>query len=261
MKSRQVVFDIHRLKNEGMSLRSIARVLGIGRNTVTRYLNDPNRTLIKRIKPVSKLDPFKEMIKAFLEKDQRVASTVIYRKIKAMGYEGKTTILRDYLKGIRGQLKHKQAYIRFESKPGEQIQIDWAHFGSIPYGDTNRKVYALVAVEAYSRMLYVEFTHSMNQQTLHRCLLNAFRYLGGTVKTVLVDNMVTAVIEREGRLIRFNDAFLDFLRPLSVIPKACNPGAPHEKGKVERAIKYLRSSFIPLSTFLDLKSYQNQVMI
>lgn len=260
MLSRQVVFDIHRLKDEGTSTRSIARILGIGRNTVIRYLKKPDRTLVPRVKPASKLDPYKNQILEMLETDRSVQAPVILRKIKALGYEGRITILRDYLKQVRGQSKQKQAFIRFESKPGEQIQIDWAHFGSIPYGDAYRRICALVAVESYSRMLYVEFTHTMKQQTLHGCLLNAFRYFGGTPKTVLVDNMVTAVIERESQLIRFNDAFLDFLRPLRIVPKACNPGAPYEKGKVERAIRYLRRNFIPLSTFLDLKDYQTQVL-
>ena len=260
MKSRQVVFDIFRLKNEGYSTRNIARTIGIGRNTVVRYLKNPDQSLIPRLKSVSKLDPYKDHIKAALEKDSSVGAPVILRLIKEQGYEGKITILRDYLQRKRTQSKQKRAFIRFESKPGEQIQIDWAHFGSIQYGDTYRKVYALVAVESYSRRLYVEFTHSMKQQTLHSCLLNTFKYFGGTPKTLVVDNMLTAVTERESRLIRFNGAFLDFLRPFFINPVACNPAAPYEKGKVERAIRYLRRNFIPLATFKDLKDYQQQVL-
>ncbi len=260
MKSRQVVFDIFRLKNEGCSTRAIARTIGIGRNTVVRYLKNPDQSLIPRLKPVSKLDPYKDDIKEALEKDPSVGAPVILRLIKEQGYKGKITILRDYLQRKRKQSHQKRAFIRFESKPGEQIQIDWAHFGSISYGDTYRKVYALVAIESYSRMLYVEFTHSMNQQTLHGCLFNAFKYFGGTPKTLVVDNMLTAVTERESRLIRFNGSFLDFLRPFSINPIACNPGAPYEKGKIERAIRYLRRNFIPLASFEDIKDYQQQVL-
>lgn len=261
MKSRQIVFDIHRLKNEGVSTRRIAEMLGIGRNTVIRYLKNPDKTLTSRIAPVSKLDPHKDLIAQMLEQDPSVSATVILRQIKEHGYDGEITILRGYLRQTRGTNKAKQAYIRVESKPGEEIQIDWADFGSIPYGDTMRRVYALVAVESYSRMMYVEFTHSMKQAALHYCLLNAFKYFCGTPQSILVDNMTTAVIERQGQLIRFNDAFLDFLRPLKITPKACNPRSPNEKGKVERAIRYLRGNFIPLTTFDDLADYQNKVQI
>ncbi len=260
MKSRQIVFDIHRLKEEGYSNRAIAKLLGIGRNTVGRYLKCPDEMPTPKRKLLSKLDPFKEQIDRFLEQDAVVSATVVLHRIKEMGYDGEISILRAYLRKQRGQSRQKKAYIRFESKPGEQIQIDWGHFGIIPYGDTNRKVYALVVVESYSRMMYVEFTHSQNQQALHGCLVNAFTYFGGTPKTIVVDNMLTAVTQREARLIRFNDAFLDFLRPFHIIPRACNPGSPYEKGKVERAIRFLRQNFIPLNEFNDLTDYQHQVM-
>ncbi|MCP4753887.1 MAG: transposase, partial [Proteobacteria bacterium] len=136
----------------------------------------------------------------------------------------------------------------------------WGHFGVIVYGNTRRKLYALVAVESYSRMLYVEFTHSQKQEVLHSCLLNAFKYFDGTPESVLVDNMVTAFVDRQGRLIRFNGAFLDFPRPFHIVPKACNIRSPNEKGKVENGIKYLRGNFMPLRDFGDLTDIQTRVL-
>jgi len=71
--------------------------------------------------------------------------------------------------------------------------------------------------------------------------------------------MLTAVIEREGSLIRFNEAFLEFLRPFAIVPYACNVRSPHEKGKVEKgAIHYIRYNFWPLRSFNDLKDVQAQ---
>jgi hypothetical protein len=137
--------------------------------------------------------------------------------------------------------------------------IDWGHFGSLVYGDTKRKLYALAVLEAYSGMLYVEFTHSQNQAALHQCLLNAFIFFEGSPKEILVDNMLTAVTERQGAVVRFNDAFLNFLRTFNIVPVPCNPAAPNEKGKVESAIKYLRQNFWPLRSFADLADCQLQV--
>jgi len=259
MKSRQIVFDIHRLKDEGYSTRKIARLLGVGRNTVIRYLKQPEKVFTRK-KRASMLDTYKPFIRECLEKDSTVHAPVILEKIKNQGYLGGITILRKYLRESRGQIKPKEAFIRFEAKPGQEIQIDWGHFGIIVYGNTKRKLYALAVIESYSRMLYVEFTHSQKQEVLHSCLLNAFKYLDGTPKTVLVDNMVTAVVDRQGRLIRFNDAFLDFLRPFHIVPKACNIRAPNEKGKIENSIKYLRGNFMPLREFNDLTDLQTQVL-
>ena len=260
MKSRQIVFDIHRLKDEGYSTRKIAGLLGVGRNTVIRYLKHPDKVFKTRKIRISKLDTYKPFINECLEKDSTVGAPVILEKIKHQGYKGGVTILREYLKQTRGRVKSKKAFIRFEAEPGQEIQIDWGHFGAITYGNTRRKLYALAVIESFSRMLYVEFTHSQKQEALHSCLLHAFKYFSGTPKTVLVDNMVTAVIDRQGRLIRFNDRFLDFLRPFHIVPKACNVRSPNEKGKIENSIKYLRGNFMPLRQFNDLGDLQTQVL-
>jgi transposase len=90
----------------------------------------------------------------------------------------------------RGKIKGREAFIRFESPPGKQTQIDWGHFGSLTYGSARRKLYAVSVVECCSRMLYVEFTHSQKQESLHQALLNAFEFFGGTPEEILVDNML-----------------------------------------------------------------------
>jgi len=260
MLDKRIIFEIHRLKNMGLKQRQIARKLRVGRDTVKKYLEDPEKTFCPKAPKPSKLDPFKDDIAKYLDDDPRVKATVILQHLVQQGFDGEITILRNYLRKVRGKTKYREPFIRFESKPGEQMQIDWGHFGSLIYGEHKRKLYALVVIESYSRKLYVEFTHSQKQEALHQSLLNAFKYLGGSPEQVLVDNMVTAVIERDRSLVRFNEVFLDFLRPFRITPVACNVRAPHEKGKIEASVKYLRRNFWPLRSFTDLKSVQTQVM-
>jgi hypothetical protein len=71
--------------------------------------------------------------------------------------------------------------------------------------------------------------------------------------------MMTAVTERCGSVIRFNDAFLDFLRIFKIVPRACHIRSPQEKGKIEKSIDYLRQNFWPLRSFRDLMDVQGQV--
>lgn len=258
MKDERTIFEIHRLANEGLSTRKIARILGISRETTARYLADPTVTR-PRVQRSSKLDPFKEEIARLLEIDPRASAEVIRQRIAAKGFAGGKTIVGDYLRTVRDTYRKKQPFIRFESAPGEQCQIDWGHFGSITYGNTSRKLYCLAVVECHSRLLYLEFTHSQRQDTLHRCLLNAFRFFAGSPRELVHDNMVTAVIERDGPLIRFNEAFLAFLRPFKTVPLPCNVRQAHEKGKVEKgAIHYIRYNFWPLRSFKDLSDVQAQ---
>jgi transposase len=258
MIDRQTVFEIHRLHHLGFRVRKIARKLRISRPTVQRYLETPE-PVKQKISRSSKLDAYRDRIKQLLEEDPEVKAPVVLQRLEKEGFDGKITILRDYLRHLRGQQTLRTPYIRFESRPGQQMQIDWGHFASLAYGKSIRKLYALAVIECYSRAAYVEFTHSQNQACLHQALLNAFSYLGGSPEEVVVDNMLSAVIERQGPLIRFNDAFLDFLRIFHITPIACNVASPHEKGKIENVIKYLRQNFWPLRTFTDLYDVNRQV--
>lgn len=259
MIDKRTIFEIHRLKNLGWSNRKIARHLRIDRNSVKKYVLNPMARQ-KRSPRASKIDPYREQIKELLKEDPMASAPVVLQHLAKSGFKGKVTIVRDYLYKLRGNRKHRIAYTRFESPPGKQMQIDWGHFGSLPYNDTRRKLYALVVIEAFSRMLYVRFTHSQKQAVLHSCLLEAFTWFGGSPTQLVVDNMATAVVERMGSVVRFNGAFLDFLRPFNIVPVACNPGAPYEKGKVESGVKYLRRNFLPLRSFTDLDDAQGQAV-
>ncbi|MBF0477650.1 MAG: IS21 family transposase [Deltaproteobacteria bacterium] len=257
MIDRRTVFEIHRLYDIGYSVRKIAGTLQVNRKIVDKYLKHPDISK-NSSKRVSKLQPFEEEISRLLNIDPKASAVVIRQRLAELGFDGGITILKDYLQRIRPSAK-KQAFIRFESAPGEQCQIDWGHFGSLDYEGHKRKLYCLAVIECHSRMLYLEFTHAQTQDTLHSCLLNAFRFYGGSPKELVHDNMLTAVLEREGSLIRFNEAFLDFLRPFKITPKACHVRQPQEKGKVEKgAIHYIRKNFWPLRSFKDLTDIHRQ---
>jgi transposase len=259
MISKRTIFEIHRLHDQRFSMRSIARQLRISRESVAKFLKEPNPVVCKGHPRASKLDPFADMIREMVEECPDIKAPVVLQRIRDKGFDGEITIVRNRLRTLRGRAKRRQPFIRFESQPGEQVQIDWGYFGYLSYGETKRRLYGLVVVEGYSRMLSVYFCHSQQQESLHQGLLEAFTHFNGVPREIVVDNMLTAVTERVGAMVRFNEAFLDFLRNFSITPRACTVRAPHEKGKVENAIKYIRSNFLPLRTFADLADAQNQM--
>jgi transposase len=254
-----IIFEIHRLFELGYKQRKIARQLGISRPTVRRYLKNPKKQPVKPVGRPSKLNAYRNLINQMLDKDPEVSAPVVLQHLAAQGFDGKVTIVGDYLRKQRSQKTFAKAYLRIESEPAEQFQIDWGHFGHIIYNKTRRKLYALAVVESFSRMIYVEFTHSQKQEVLHQCLLNAFCFFKGTAKQIVVDNMLTAVTERQGSLIRFNGRFLEFLQPFKITPVACHVRAAHEKGKIESVIKYVRYNFLPLRSFVDLADANLQI--
>ncbi len=152
----------------------------------------------------------------------------------------------------------RRAYVRMEPSPGERFDIDWGHFGALSYNGTPRKLYAFCLVECHSRKMYLEFTHSQSFETFVRCHMHAFQILGGCARELWFDNLATAVAEHEGNLVRFNPRFLAFAREYNFIPRACHVAAAWEKGKVERAIGYVRQNFWPLRSFADLSDVNSQ---
>ncbi len=259
MIDKTTIFEIHRLADAGLSHRQIAKRLKLSRLTVKKYLKNPQQLSdCGNSRRASKLDPYLDLIDEFLQEQPDVRAPVVLQRLRDKGFDGQITIVRDCLRQKRNNLNKPQAFIRFESLPGEQIQVDWGHFGSLAYGNTKRKLYAMIMTECYSRMIFIRFMHSQKQESLHQALMDGFIFFGGSPEEIVVDNMLTAVIERVGKIIRFNDAFLDFLRPLKINPIACNQRAPWEKGKVENGVGYVRTNFWPLRSFTALEDVQPQ---
>ncbi len=250
--------EIHRLHLiEKWSRRKIARHLRIGRHTLDKYLKTPDTTPSTRDRG-SKLDPYKAAITELLEKDPAARAPVIAQRLQTLGYDGGITILKDYLQAVRKNATTRRAYVRMEPSPGERFDIDWGHFGSLLYNGTPRKLYAFCLVECHSRKMYLEFTHSQNFETFVRCHIHAFDAFHGCARELWFDNLATAVAEHEGNLVRFNPRFLAFARDYGFIPRACHVAAAWEKGKVERAIGYVRQNFWPLRSFHDLADVNSQ---
>ena len=258
MLSTEQINDLHRLYwSERWPVRKIALQLHMGCNTIRKYLNAPAQRARRR-RRISKLDPFKTTITEWLEKDPTVRGTVIEQRLRPLGYNGGHSILREYLQKVRPETRPPRAFVRVEPVPGEHYEVDWGHFGKLDYSGDKRKLYAFALVEANSRMLFLEFTHSQSFETFARCHIHAFSAMGGVSREIAYDNLATAVAEHDGRLVRFLPRFLGFAREFGFFPRACNPAAGWEKGKVERAIGYVRQNFWPLREFTDLDDLNRQ---
>src|SRR5580700_9642005 len=259
MLTTEQINDVHRLYwAEHWSIRRIERHLKMCWKTIRKYLKAPAQGPAVRSRS-SKLDPFKGNIAEWLEKDPKVTAAVIGQRLLPLGYTGGPSILQTYVRKVRPQLALRRAFVRMEPLAGARFEVDWGHFGALTYSGDTRKLYAFALVDAHSRMLYVEFTHSQSFQTFARCHVHAFTQLGGVARQIAYDNLATAVAEHDGRIVRFHPRFLGFAREYNFYPHACNPASGWEKGKVERAIGYLRQNFWPLREFTDLHDVNRQV--
>jgi transposase len=252
--------EIHRLHHgEHWSMRKIARHVHLARRTIRKYIDSPVQTPARRTR-TRKIDPFKPVVASLLEQDPSASAVVILQRLRPLGYDGGITILRACVRELRSPLHPPRAFVRMEPSPGDRFEVDWGHFGVMDYAGDKRKLYAFCLVEGHSRMLYVEFTHSQSFDTFVRCHLHGFQALGGVARECWYDNLLTVVAEHVGTLVRFNPRFLGFARECGFYPRACNPAAGWEKGKVERGgVGYVRQNFWPLREFTDLSDVNRQV--
>jgi transposase len=177
-----------------------------------------------------------------------IPGSVLLIELRERGYGGGYTMLKVFLASLRPK-EVTEPTVRFETAPGEQMQVDWA---VIRRGENRLSVF--VATLGWSRATYVEFVTDERLETLIEAHENAFFAFGGVPREVLYDNMRTVVLERHrygrGRH-RFHPGFLDFARHCGFRLRLCAPYRAQTKGKVERFIRYLRQSFyVPLASRL-----------
>ena len=257
---KEASMQIKYLKEQGVCPSQIARQLGVCRQTVYNHMNRQVPYPKPRAEQGSKLDGFKDYIRQRLEHFD-LPATVLYEELKAQGYRGKLTILRDFMRPL------KAAHVlrvteRFETRPGQQAQLDWGECGYIHCGEERKKLYVFVLVLGYSRMMYAQFTTSCRLPVLLACQQEAFAHLG-VPREILVDNMKQAVESHEVSTgtVRWNVKFLDFADHYGFLPVACPPYWPRVKGKVERGVGYIKQSFLEGRRFTDLDDLNDQLTI
>jgi transposase len=261
---------IKHLKQQGLSIRAIARQLDIDRNTVRRALRReglPHYTRTTR--RASKLDPYKPYLQRRLDECPELTAVRLYQEIQAQGYPGRCSILRAFVRPLRQEHRRLgQLTVRFETAPGEQGQVDWGHFGRIAHQGRWYPLYGFVMVLGYSRMLFVHFTTTQRLETFLRCHLRAFEAFGGSPRELLYDNAKTVVLARPdlraeaaGQAPHWHPKFLDFAGYYGFTPRLCRPYRARTKGKVERMIRYVRESFFTGCHVADLEDLNRQAAL
>jgi transposase len=245
VEARFVIKDWY---SRGISISEIARITGHDRKTVRKLLAEPVLPLrLTRQRRVSKLDPFVPYLEQRIDQGVLNCNKLLV-EIVAQGYDGGKSILKNFVQPFR-QARQEQATVRYETEPGEQAQIDWAHFGMIEHHGVRRRLYGFLMTLSWSRAMYLEFTISCDTISF----LHAFAYLGGVPKTVLHDNLKTAVLSRDADgTIHWNPKYLDFADYYGFRPQACQPYRAQTKGKVESGVRYVRGNFWAGLTYLDL---------
>jgi transposase len=254
--------DCHILRQQGLSIRKIAALRQMSRNAVRRALRSsvPPTGKRRRIKGV-KLESYKGLIDTWLRDEVRSqwSAERIFDELQDRGYTGGRTVVKNYVHEHRPRPK-AMAESRFYVKPGQQIQIDWAEMGPVSIGGVTIKLYAFVAIMAWSRELFVRFTTDMKLLTWLDCHRRAFEFFGGVPLEVLIDNLKTGVVARAGATVRWHPQYEAMAIGLGFRPIAHFPMRPKTKGRVERIVRFARERFFVGREVVDLERFNDEAL-
>ena len=242
MITQEHIVNILVLQKQGYAPTEIAREVRCDPRTVRRYLANPEllgKPLTRR-KRGSILDPYRGLLQELVQAGFRGAT--IFRRLRQAGYAGCFTLVKNAVQAAKED-RQRLAYIRFETEPGAQAQVDFGDFQAICPDGTSRTCYLFSMILGHSRMLYSEFLERCDIVSFLDAHQRAFLYFGGVPREILYDRMRNVYIKR----LHDKPQFTQGLQSLSVhygfTPRVAPPYAPWVKGKVERPYDFIREDF------------------
>jgi transposase len=236
---------------------TIARQLGIHHATVDRVLSQAGLPKVARAHRSSMIDPFVPFIRETLKQFPRLAASRLYAMVRERGYRGGPDHFRHLIAHYRPR-PQPEAYLRLRTLPGEQAQVDWGHFGKLTIGKATHTLMAFVMVLSYSRKIFLRFYPDARMSNFLRGHVAAFQAWNGLPRVLLYDNLKSAVLERQGDAIRFHPTLLALAAHYHFEPRPVAVARGNEKGRVERAIRYIRENFFAARTWTDLDDLNAQ---
>lgn len=233
---------------EGWAIGTVARRFSVHHSVVRRAIGSDAKP---RAVVESVLEPHKGYLVERLEKYPELTATRLLQELRDRGYQHGIAVLKRYVAKVRGP-RSKKAYLRIETMPGEQAQVDWGSFGWVRVGATQRPLSCFAMVLSWSRMLFIDFSLDQRMETFCAMHQRAFEYYGGVPQKILYDNLKSVVLHHVGSTVQFNPAFLGFAGRYLFEPTAAPPRYPQAKGRVEGSIRYIRHSFFYGRAFTSL---------
>ena len=238
---------------------TIATQLSVHYSVVERVLSQAGLPKAERAKRSSIIDPYLPFIVETLAQFPGLTAARLYDMAKERGYPGQPSLFRQRIAELRPR-PQPEAYLRLQTLPGEQAQVDWGHFGHIDIGRARRPLMAFVMVLSWSRQIFLQFYLNSRMESFLRGHVAAFEQWQGLPKVLLYDNLRSAVLEREGNTIRFHPILLELASHYRFEPRPVGIARGNEKGRVERAIRYIRDNFFAGRQWQSLEDLNQQAL-
>ena len=279
------ILEVLRRVGRGENKSEVARTTGQSRKTVRGYVRtavglgwvrgeeEPSEELAAQVyarhRPASDRSPgeaearllghrdqIKEWLKPGPTKKRGLQLTKVHKLLRRRGVDVPySTLHRFAVKHCGFSDRRRITVRRADCDPGELAEVDFGKLGLIPDPDTGRRrtAWALIVTLGYSRHQYVHVTFTQKIPDVIEGLEDAWRFFGGCVRRVVVDNMKSAVTKADRYDPIFARTFEDYARYRGFVIDAAPPSMPTGKPVVERAVPYVRENFFRGETWLNLE--------
>jgi transposase len=245
----------------GWGSKRISRELGCSRNTVRECLRRGGWRAMDVAARAGALEPHREWLAERLRRHRGNADVVRQDLARELGLQVSLRTVQRAVEPLRRELRAEAvATVRYETPPGQQLQIDFGST-SVAVGGEMQRIHLFVATLGYSRRCYVAVFLHERQSAWLQGLEGALRHFGGVPQEVLLDNARALVTEHnvQTREVKFNDRFHAFCRYWGVAPRACAPYRAQTKGKDERGVGYVKRNAIAGHGFDSLEALHAHV--
>jgi transposase len=258
----EVVTAIRTLASRGVGKKTIAREVGVAVNTVRRYLREPIEAGQQvRLAARRLTDERRREARALYEGPAGGNAVVVQRLLAERGLAISVRTLERAVADIRREQRVAQlATVRVETRPGDQLQIDFGQ-KRVQIAGAWVRVFLLVAVLSYSRRLFVKAFLNERQDDWREGIAAALTHFGGVPRTLLGDNARALVVGRDratGTVI-FQPAYLAFCRDWDIQPRACAPYRARTKGKTEAGVKYTKRNGLAAQAFASFAALETHL--
>ena len=212
--------------------------------TVRRVLAQAGVPVPVCLSRASLIEPYRVFLVDTLAKYPTIRATRVFAMVRERGYPGAVDHFRTLIAPLRPR-PAAEAYLRLRTLPGEAAQVDWAHFKTLTIGRAVRPLMAFVMVLSYSRHLFLRFYLGAAMDNFLRGHVAAFEHYQGVGRTLLYDNLKSAVLERRDEAIRFHPTLLALAAHYRFQPQPVAVARGNEKGYVSYCTSFARSNTTP----------------
>lgn len=286
--------ELVRLHRQGHSVRRKSALLAMGRNTVRRYecvlgaaglldgaadelpTEEALRAVVDAALPPS---PGAQEVSSVAAWEGRIAEMALRRgagpraihdalRAEEPAFSGSYDAVKRLVRRLRARRPPapEDVAIPVSTPPGAEAQVDFGYVGELfdPATARRRKAWVFVMVLSHSRHLFADLVFDQRAETWQRLHAAAFSSFGGVPASIRPDNLKAAVVRAAfavGEEPEFNQGYVELARYYDFQIDPCPPRDPRKKGKVERAVQYIKRNFIGPRDFEDIEDARRRLAV